>query len=104
MGLSLSLERGHEGHIYEVFKYVQYLICICHLVISCIHVMCAISCIQGIWFVILIVFIFAGFKINHDSHEFILESGTVANSNKVNWESWQLHWRFSSSEKIICVI
>jgi hypothetical protein len=33
---------------------------------------------------IMLVFIFGRLKINHDSHEFILESGTVANNSHLH--------------------
>jgi hypothetical protein len=45
--------------------------------------LCSFNChspIQGIWFAILIDVYLRRLKINHDTHEFILESGTVANS------------------------
>ncbi len=45
-----------------------------------IHISCYYSCIQGYWFVILIGVYFRRLKLNDDSHEFILESGTVANN------------------------
>jgi hypothetical protein len=61
------------------------IICNCCLIMSCIQVSCYYSCIQGYWFIILINVYFRRLKINHESHEFILESGTVAN----NYCSWQ---------------
>ncbi len=39
---------------------------------------------QGIGFAILIGVYFCRLKVNHDTHEFILESGTIANSNNCN--------------------
>jgi uncharacterized paraquat-inducible protein A len=48
------------------------------------HISYYYSCIQGCWFIILIVVYFRRLKINQDSHEFILESGTVANNNNIS--------------------
>jgi hypothetical protein len=59
------------------------IICNCCLVMSCIHVSCYYSCIQRYCFIILIGVYFCRFKINHESHEFILESDTVANSTSI---------------------
>ncbi len=47
----------------------------------CIHISCFYSCMQGIWFVMLIGVYFRKLKINYDTHDFILESGTIANSS-----------------------
>jgi hypothetical protein len=52
-----------------------------HLISLSIHIPCLYSCVQGIWFVILTDVYFRRLKINHDTHEFILESGTIANSS-----------------------
>jgi hypothetical protein len=49
--------------------------------IICFHNMLSIHYVWGNWFIILIGVYFLRLKINHDSHEFILESSTVANSN-----------------------
>jgi hypothetical protein len=47
--------------------------------VMCSCNMLAIPYVQGNWFIILIGVYFRRLKINHDSHEFILESGTIAN-------------------------
>ncbi len=87
MGLSLSLERGHEGCIHEVLQKdgcsSMYSIYIC--LTSC-NVMYSRNMLQFPMFresdsQYWLVFIFWRLKINHDSHEFKLESGIVANIN-----------------------
>jgi hypothetical protein len=60
------------------------IICSCRLVMSCIHVLCHYFLRSGI----LIhnndkCLFFRRLKINHESHEFILESGTVANTTYI---------------------
>jgi hypothetical protein len=65
-----------------------------------------ISCIQGNWLIILIGVYFRRLKIKHDSHEFILESGTVANNTGVRWTTVpvsRVYWSMvynSSSEQV----
>ncbi len=49
------------------------------LISLCIHIIVSLL-LQGIWSVILIGAYFCRLKINHDTHEFILESATFANS------------------------
>ncbi len=90
-GLSSSLERGHEGCISEVLQedscssvYSTGNYCVTYsYVISCALVICLqfLTCREAVsWY--WLVFIFRRLKINHDSHEFILESGIVANTNE----------------------
>ncbi len=84
MGLSLSPELGHEERIREVLQEdrcsIMYsIICSRHLVHSRIMLLFLHSGIlirntDGVYF--------RRLKINHDSHEFILESGTDANNYK----------------------
>ncbi len=84
MGLSLSPERGHEGRSHEVPKedccssmYSNNM----HFVVLYLRVsMCRtiISVFRENQYVILIAVYFR-LKINHDIHEFTLDSGTVAN-------------------------
>jgi hypothetical protein len=86
-GLSSSLERGYEGHIREVLQEDSCSSMYSNYYITCSHVL---SCALVIYLQFLtcretdswywLVFIFRRLKINHDSHEFILESGTVANT------------------------
>jgi hypothetical protein len=88
MGLSLSLERGHEGHVREVLQedcsntYSNYtVLSSCNIIYSrnmsqFPHTGNLIRNIDWCLF-------FRRLKINHDSHEFILESGTVANSHSL---------------------
>jgi hypothetical protein len=60
-------------------EFLQY-ICLCLIMLSMIiHVY-----ISG-FFPLLIVYFFCRLKINHDSHEFILEFSTVANSDGFMW-------------------
>jgi hypothetical protein len=86
MGLSLSLEQGHEGSIHEVLQedccsrmYINfYALSSCNILYS--RIVCNFlhpgNLIRNIdW-----CLFFRSLKINHDSHEFILESGTVVNS------------------------
>jgi hypothetical protein len=78
-GLSLSLERGHEGRSREVLQedscssiYSNYCV-IYSYVISCALVLCLqfLPCRETVsWF--WLVFIFRRLKINHDSHELYL--------------------------------
>ncbi len=65
-----------------LFKYVQVIITVC--VLTCMITVCSLSMPYdylwlGNWFTLLTAVYFCRLKINHDSHEFILESGTVAN-------------------------
>jgi hypothetical protein len=85
--LNLSLERGHEGCIREVLQedgcssiYKSWL-----CVLTCIISVSSLSMpynylLPGNLFTLLTAVYFSQVKINHDSHEFILESGNVMNS------------------------
>jgi hypothetical protein len=86
MGLSSSLERGHEGRILEVPQEDC-----CSSMYS--NVMCLSSCIFTYSCIVLLFqylgklihnidwcLFFRRLKVNHDVHEFILDSGTIANS------------------------
>ncbi len=88
MGLSLSPgTRPRRTYLWgasrrPLFKYVQYsnynAFVVFYLDVFTYHV--SIPALR-IWFVILIGVFFCRLKINHDTHEFILESGTVVNNN-----------------------
>ncbi len=87
-GAQFGPERGHEGNIHEVLQedrsssmYSNYYVLLS--CISCILVSCCYSCTQGIWFVVLIGVYFRRLKINHDTYEFILESGTIVNNKSI---------------------
>ncbi len=60
------------------------IVCICRLVTSCIHILCCYFLHSGnlIHNIDWCLF-FCRLKINHDSHEFILESGTIMNRQSV---------------------
>ncbi len=87
MGLSSSPERGHEGRICKVPQEGR-----CSSMYS--NVMHLSSCVFT-YSCIVLLFLYLGklirntdwclffrrLKINHDVHEFILDSGTVANNN-----------------------
>jgi hypothetical protein len=86
MGLSLSLERGHEGRIREVpqedccssMYSNNYSLSSRIFMYSCIMLLFLHfgNLIRNIdW-----CLFFRRLKINHDTHEFILKSGTIANS------------------------
>jgi hypothetical protein len=84
MGLSLSPKRGHEGRIREVLQedrcssmYSNYVHC--HPIMSCIHISCCYFLRLGNLIRNINWCYFLRLKINHDSHEFILEPGTGAN-------------------------
>ncbi len=103
MGLSLCPERGHEGRIREVPRedrcssmYIDYyalLSCNCiyshcyplALLSSIWLSMLANSCMFKIWFITLTGVYFSQVKINHDIHEFILDTGSVANNTVYNF-------------------
>ncbi len=86
MGLSLSPERGHEGRIHEVLQedrcssmysnYYAFVVMYLQVFTHCV----AFPAFREIDSYYSLVFIFCRLKINHDTHEFILESGTVANT------------------------
>jgi hypothetical protein len=90
MGLSLSLERGHEGCICEVLQEDccssmnsnYYALLSCNIMYSRIVLL---SLHSGN----LIRNVDVNVKLNHDSHEFILESGTVANTNSTHCLKWR---------------
>ncbi len=81
--LSLSLQQGHEGYIREVLQedgcssmYNSWLRIFVRI-IPCALLICPVW--YQSWFILLIAVYFSRLKIKHDSHEFLLESGTVAN-------------------------
>jgi hypothetical protein len=88
MGLSSSPEQGHEGHVREVpqedhgssmySNYMQLCVVVELLIMHSRIVLLFLY--QGNWYIILIGVYFRRLKINHDSHEFILETGYVANN------------------------
>jgi hypothetical protein len=88
MGLSSSPERGHEGLIHEVpqedhcsIMYSNYMkFCVVVILLIMHSRIVLLLLYQGNWYIILNGVYFRRLKINHDSHEFILESGTVANN------------------------
>jgi hypothetical protein len=65
-----------------LFKYVQVTIRYSYLYNYCVFSWYVLQLlISRNWFTLLIAVYFCRLKMNHDSHEFILESGTVANNN-----------------------
>jgi hypothetical protein len=84
--LSLSLDQGHEGRIREVLQenscssmYKSWLCVLTCAITVCFRSMSDNYLRPENWFMLLIADYFQRLKINHDSHEFILESGIVAN-------------------------
>jgi hypothetical protein len=93
--VSLSLEQGHEGGIREVLQedgcssmYKSWLCVLTHIISICSLSMPCNYLQLGNWFTCWLLFIFRRLKINHDSHEFILESGTVANTYSPHTWCW----------------
>jgi hypothetical protein len=86
MGLSLSLDQGHEGCIWEMLQKTA--VQVCTVIVICLtscNVMYPHNVLQFPTSGNLIrdtdwCLFFRRLKINHDSNEFIFESGTVANT------------------------
>jgi hypothetical protein len=69
-----------------LFKYLQVIImCFCLYDTVCLPSVPYNFLYPGSWFTLLIAVYFLRLKINHDSHEFILESGTVANTTYIHY-------------------
>ncbi len=92
MGLNLCPERGHEGGIHEVLQEDRcssmysnyYAFVVLYLHVFMYHATIPASRESDVIHNINWCLFFRRLKINHDTHEFILESGTVANSNACN--------------------
>ncbi len=93
-GLSQTLDWGYEGHIHEVLqkdgRYSMYKLWLhnyavkrnyCKLFIACYLWLIRLFLARKLNLQYWSMFIFRRLKINHDSHEFILEFCTVSNTN-----------------------
>ncbi len=84
------------------------IICSCRLAMSCVHVSCYCFLHLGMlihntdWCLFLV---FRRLKINHESHEFILQSGTIVNNHileMLNFDFWRVNLRIGTQYRSQC--